>query len=249
MDRVEGVFVKGVCLGVALLVAVSACKGSSTAPGTDDFAIAVTSPSSDLFLGASQQMTATASNGRTLAGTWGTDNAAVATVTELGVVTAVSSGQANIFFIAEGRQGTTLIRALPNLAGNFTGNYRITSCAATGQMGAADVCSNAPPGSLVPYTFVLGQTGAVLTGRVIILGVEAIPAFAATIGVAGDVSVTGNVTAPGGFTVNTTWQIAQRAAGVTTGTIAQVWTAPGLTGQTNVAGSINTITKTATAGQ
>ena len=137
---------KRVCLGVALLVAVSACKGSSTSPGTDDFAIAVTSPNSDLFLGASQQMTATASDGRTLAGTWGTDNAAVATVTQLGLVTAVSSGQANIFFIADGRQGTKLIRALPNLAGTFTGNYLITSCSATGQDGAGGRLQQRPPG-------------------------------------------------------------------------------------------------------
>ena len=59
----------------------------------------------------------------------------------------------------------------------------------------------------------------------------------------------GTVTAPGGFAVNTTWQISQKTAGVTTGTIAQVWTAPGaLAGQANIAGTINTINKTASAG-
>ena len=241
---------RGVCAGIALLLVVSACNGSSSSPAANDFSIAVTSPNSNVFLGASEQMTATASDARVLAGTWGTDNAAAVTVTASGVATAVSSGQANIFFIADGRQGTKLIRALPNLAGSFTGNYLITSCTATGQMEAADVCSRAPQGSLVPYTFNLSQTGPVLTGRVLILGIDPIPLFATTIGVAGDVSVNGTVTAPGGFTVNTTWQISQKTPGVTTGTIAQVWTAPGfLTGQTNITGSINTINKTATVGR
>ncbi len=97
--------------------------------------------------------------------------------------------------------------------------------------------------------FIFAQTGPVLTGRVIVLGTDAVPVFAATIGVGGDVSVSGTVTAPGGLVVNTTWQISQKTAGVITGTIAQVWTAPGaLAGQANIAGTINTINKTATAG-
>jgi hypothetical protein len=76
-----------------------------------------------------------------------------------------------------------------------------------------------------------------------------VPAFATTISVGGDVSVSGMVTAPGGFAVDTTWQISQKTVGVITGTIAQVWTAPGfLTGQANVTGSISTINKTATVG-
>jgi hypothetical protein len=236
-------------VGIALFVAASACKGSSTSPAATEWSISVTSPNSNVFLGASEQMTATASDGRVLNGTWGTDNAAAATVTASGLVTAVSSGQATISFAADGRQGMTIIRALPNLAGNFSGTYRITSCDATGQMAAANVCNTAPPGSQVPYTFAFSQTAAVLTGRVFILGIEAIPPFAATIGIGGDVNVTGTVTAPGGYAVNTSWQISQKTAGVTTGTIAQIWTAPGfLTGQANIAGSIDTITKTATVG-
>jgi hypothetical protein len=233
-----------------LLVAVCGCKASSTSPAVIDFAIAVSSPNSDVFLGASEQMTATASDGRVLAGTWGTDNPSAVTVNATtGVAAAVSSGQANVFYVADGRQGAKLIRALPNLAGTFTGLYLVTGCSATGQMAASNVCNNAPQGTQVPFTFIFAQTGPVITGRVLVVGTDTVPAFAATISVGGDVSVNGMVIAPGGFTVDTTWQISQKTAGVITGTIAQVWTAPGfLTGQANVTGSISTINKTATVG-
>lgn len=239
------------CVGFALLVAVSGCKGSSTSPAVIDFAIVVTSPSpnGNVFLGASEQMTAAASDGRVLAGTWGSDNPSAVTVdATTGLAAAVSAGQANVFFVADGRQGAKLIRALPNLAGTFTGAYVVTGCSATGEMAAANVCNNAPQGAQVPFTFIFAQTGPVLTGRVLVVGTDTVPAFAATISVGGDVSVNGMVIA-GGFTVDTTWQISQKTAGVITGTIAQVWTAPGfLTGQANVTGSINTITKTTTVG-
>jgi hypothetical protein len=242
--------VRRFCVGIGLLVTLSACKELSTSPAASDFAIIVTSPNVDVFLGASEPMTATASDGRALAGTWGTDNPSAVTVNATtGLAAAVSSGQANVFYIADGRQGAKLIRALPNLAGTFTGAYLVTSCSATGQMASSNVCNNAPQGTQVPFTFIFAQTGPVLTGRVLVVGTDTVPAFATTIGVGGDVSVNGMVIAPGGFTVDTTWQISQRTAGVITGTIAQVWTAPGfLTGQANVTGSISTINKTATVG-
>ena len=241
---------KDVWVGIALVMAVSACSTPSTAPDVIDYVIVVTSPNGHVFLGGSEQMTATASDGRVLAGTWGSDNPSAVTVNAAtGLAAAVSAGQANVFYAADGRQGAKLIRALPNFAGAFAGNYLVTNCAATGEMAAANVCNTVPVPPLVPYTFDFAQTGPVLTGRVLVLGIDAVQPFAATIGVGGDVTVTGTVTAPGGFTVNTTWQISQKTAGVITGTIAQVWTAPGvLTGQTNIAGTINTINKTASAG-
>ena len=137
-------------VGIALVMAVSACSTPSTAPDVIDYAIVVTSPNSNVFLGGSEQMTATASDGRALAGTWGSDNPSAVTVNAAtGLAAAVSAGQANVFCIADGRQGAKLIRALPNFAGTFAGKYLVTSCAATGEMAAANVCSTAPPGTLV----------------------------------------------------------------------------------------------------
>ena len=146
----------------------------------DDFAIVVTSPNSNVFLGASEQMTATASDGRALAGTWGSDNpSAVSVNAATGLVTAVSAGQANIFFIADGRQGTKLIRALPNLAGKFAGNYLVIRAVRRPVKWRRQTSATRPAGQpWSPYTFMLAQTGPVLTGRVLVLGTDAVPAFA-----------------------------------------------------------------------
>jgi hypothetical protein len=234
---------------LVLLLAATGCKGSSTspAPTPGDFSIAVTSPNANIFLGATEQMTAAASDGRTLTGTWGTDTPTVASVNGTGLVTAVSAGLANIFFIADGRQGTKSVRALPNFAGTFSGNYRVTNCTESGQVAAADVCKNAPAGTRVPFTFIFSQTGSVIAGRVLVIGTDTLPPFSATIGAGGDVTVSGSVVVTGGFIVNTTWTIVQRTAGVITGTITQVWTSPGVSGQATVSGTIDSISKTASA--
>ena len=64
-------------------------------------AVSVTSTKSTIYVGQTVQMTATAtmSDGTTQAatGTWGSDNTAVATVNQSGLVTAVSSGAATIY--------------------------------------------------------------------------------------------------------------------------------------------------------
>ena len=102
---------------------------------------------------------------------------------------------------------------------------------------------------MVPYMFIFAQTGPVLTGRVLVLGTDAVPVFAATIGVGGDVSVSGTVTVPAVLCRQHHVADLTEDSGVITGTIAQVWTAPGaLAGQANIAGTINTINKTASAG-
>ena len=108
-------------VGIALVMAVSACKRILHRAGREStMPFVVTSPNSNVFLGGSEQMTATASDGRALAGTWGSDNplGPVTVNAATGLAAAVSAGQANVFYIADGRQGAKLIRALPNFAGN-----------------------------------------------------------------------------------------------------------------------------------
>lgn len=245
----EGAFVRGWAIIVLAFAAAGIACGSSssTTPSPNDFSIAVTSANTNVFLGATEQMTATASDGRVLSGTWNTDTPSVMTVNTTGLATAVSAGLANVFFVAQGRQGTKSMRALPNFAGTFTGNYVVTSCTSTTAIeDALDVCRNAPQGTLVPFTFVFTQVGAILAGNVLILNTPAVPSFSTNIGVGGDASVTGNVTLTGGFVVNTNWTIVQRTPGPISGTITQTVTAPGfLAGQATVTGSISSITRTA----
>jgi len=228
-------------------MAVNACNTSTTTttPPSSYFTITVTIANENVFLGTTVPITATASDGRLLVGTWQSDNPAVATVSSTGLVTAVSSGLATIFLVAEGRQGGKTIRSLPNFAGTFTGSYRVDGCTQTGAVAAQNVCANAQPGTLIPFQFVLSQTGPVLSGNVFILGISAVPGSSAEISANGDVTFSGNGIAPGGFTVFTTWRLSQRTiAGGISGTIAQRWTAPGLAdGEANVTASISSISK------
>jgi uncharacterized protein YjdB len=75
----------------------------------------VTWPNAIVLVGATEQMTATASDGRTLTGTWRSDDAAVAMVSSTGLVTATGAGQATIIFTSssgEVGQCSTLLGAV-----------------------------------------------------------------------------------------------------------------------------------------
>src|SRR5215475_9369199 len=115
-------------LAVGIGLVVSACGSSNPAPAPTPTvqSITINSPNTNIFLGAVEQMAASAnlSNGtsQTPTGTWGSDNAAVATVNATGLVTTVASGRATIFFESNGLRGTKAIRVLPNYGGRWDGN-------------------------------------------------------------------------------------------------------------------------------
>ena len=89
------------------------CKKNPTAPDIPDptvTGVTVTSNNSTIWVGQTEQMTATVtmSNGTTKAatGTWGSDNTNVATVNQSGLVTGIAAGDATIYCDAEGLRGT-----------------------------------------------------------------------------------------------------------------------------------------------
>jgi uncharacterized protein YjdB len=87
------------------------CKSpsSSSTPTPTPTSVAITSPDSEIWVGQTEQMTATVtmSNGSTKAatGTWGSDNTSVASVNQSGLVTGVGAGSANIYMDATGVEG------------------------------------------------------------------------------------------------------------------------------------------------
>jgi uncharacterized protein YjdB len=97
-----------------LLILASACgRNSTTSPTPTSVTITLTSPNTIVLVGATEQMTATSSDGRTLTGTWSTDDTAVATVSNTGLVTATGAGQATIIFTSSsGRVGAKLLHVL-----------------------------------------------------------------------------------------------------------------------------------------
>ncbi|MCG2814490.1 MAG: Ig-like domain-containing protein, partial [Candidatus Aminicenantes bacterium] len=100
---------------LVLFCLMLSCKKSPTAPDIPDptptpTAVTVTSNNSTIYVGQTEQMTATVtmSNGTTKAatGTWGSDNTNVATVNQSGLVTGIAAGDATIYCDAEGLRGT-----------------------------------------------------------------------------------------------------------------------------------------------
>jgi hypothetical protein len=120
--------------------------GNTTAP--TNFTITVSSPNTFVLFTATEQMTATASDGRALTGgTWSSDNTAVATVSTTGLVTPTGGGQATIIFAASsGQVGTKLLRvfldtiAFDNISGaiGLGRNLRFSGRSISGGTAIAD---------------------------------------------------------------------------------------------------------------
>lgn len=228
----------------ALALFVVSC-GSTPAPTPTISTVTISSPNTQVFIGATEQFTAnsTLSNGttQTPTGTWNSDNASVATISQAGLMTGVGSGQATIFFNAtNGPTGTKLMRGLPNYGGTWSGTYLVTGCNQSGGVGLANVCGSIA--GTLPFTFILAQGTDGVTGR-FLLGT--IPFE----NVSGVVSGNGGLTLVGrnlsnGVQVDVTWQLTSPVARTLVGSIAQVWTSTTLTGQANVSGAISTATKT-----
>jgi hypothetical protein len=105
--------VTAVAAGTALISAsVEGVTGSTTATVSALVSsVQVSPPTANLSVGGTQQLSATArdASGNTLTGrtvTWSTSNAAVATISGTGLVTAVAVGSATVTATVEGRSGT-----------------------------------------------------------------------------------------------------------------------------------------------
>jgi len=227
---------------------LSACGSNSSPAAPSNFTISVTSQNTNVLFGATEQMVATASDGRSVSGgTWSSDNPAVATVGTTGSVTPTGAGQATIIFTASsGQVGTKVLRGLPNLSGSFSGNYTVNNCSQTGQVALANICGSL--GSQAPYTFTFTQSVDVVSGR-FFLGTVEFDNISATIGLGGNLSFSGRAITGGSAIVDATWNLTASKPTTLGGTVAEEFTSTGLSGQANVNGSITTVNKTATISQ
>lgn len=97
-------------------VALAACGGDSSGPPAVA-SVEVTSPTSDIIIGLTAQLSATArdAKGNALTGrttSWSTSSQSVATVSNAGVVTGVATGTAIIRATVEGKIGTTTLNVI-----------------------------------------------------------------------------------------------------------------------------------------
>ena len=235
-------FTRG-CL-VLLVMAASACHGSDTLTSPADDAITVSSPNTNVLFGSTEQMTATGSDGRVLTnGTWGSDTSSVATVTTAGLVMPVGAGLSNIFFIAGGKQGSKQIRGLPNLNGTFAGNYNVTSCTQSGQVGDANLCGVFPVGSVGSYTFNFTQFNDVVSGRVFLAAIL-FDNISGAIDLGGKLSFSARAATAPPTVIDVSWNLKAPRPNTLSGEVFQVWTHIGLSGQANINGSISSFSRT-----
>lgn len=206
-----GGVVTGIAAGAATITATSAGKsgnagltvaGSTTIPSVAT--VTVTAAATNLTPGQTTQATAVAkdSAGNVLGGqtiAWATSNAAAATVSANGLVSAVAAGSTTIIATAGGKTGSMVI----NVAAPATASVVVSapsSSVAVGQTMQAsavvkDASGNAIPGALVFWSSSNASVAAVsLTGVITGVSVGTANITASNSGKSGSVAVT--VTAP-----------------------------------------------------
>jgi hypothetical protein len=220
-------------IGLWLVAGIAGCSGPTEplpAPPSPPVTVTVTLRNV-VLVGTTAQASGTAvrSNGQTQAVTngWRSDAPAVASVTDGGAVSGVTNGQATIYVVVEGVQGSRVARVAPNYDGRWMGMQRITSCTATGDF--AGICEDG--GSFVGLLYPIGMTGR-HPGELAVSGeftIEDIPFPTFTTQVAGDGGIGFSSTAVfDGIRADATWEINAREHARATGTIREVYSAPGI---------------------
>ncbi len=221
---------------VILAVGSVACGGGGsstpTAPSPTTTSITVNFTGTQLFLGATETFTATAtlSNGTTqnvTTGTWGTDAPSVATVTPAGAVTGVASGEVTVFVDFQGVRGTKRITVRPNFQGNWVGSYSVTGCNPTGAW--VSFCDNFSNGRVLPLRLNLTQSGATVSGRTA-LGTLLSDNFTASISTSGVLQIVATYR-DGTLTIDQVWTLHSTVPTRITGTLTQTWRDSGFSGQ------------------
>ncbi len=128
---------------------------------------------------------------------------------------------------------------IPNYTGIWSGTYTVTSCTQNGLIAIANLCGTAGPGSVLVFQLNLGQIGSTIVQGNFTLGGLGFTIVPATLTSAGAVTVSGTHI-DGTVTILATWNLNTPI----TGTLTQVWSSSGLTGQVNLTGTIGGVAKT-----
>jgi hypothetical protein len=239
--------------GSLILIAFTfaACGGDSSSPsgpsstGVQSISVTATSP---VKVGQTVQASsvATFSGGRTEAITtgWRSDTASVAAVTDGGLITGVANGNAVISVSSGGRTGQQTIRVVPDYDGQWTGNYRVTTCAESGVFADQGFCAFVLNTS-APVRFTVSQSG-LATNTGFALGQLGFPAAVAPIDAAGLLTIPDAVFSES-VTITARWTVQQATAGALTGAVHQRWELPNRTGEGVLDGEIVSVSRAAAA--
>lgn len=241
---------------IGLSAALAACDGDNgTSVGPDRVTTGVSvTVASPIRMGATTQAAgiATFANQQTQPVTtgWLSDATGVATVSDAGLVTGVANGRATIYVISGGVQGQQVIRVVPDYQGSWSGGLRVTSCTQTGDWASEDIdfCQEFPVGSTWQYSLSLAQSGESMTATLSEGSPLAFPAAPAPIGGDGSSSFSSTfVETSVGLSIEVTGLINSLRVGELTGTINEIWRAPGVSGEGRLAQEIVGTTRTSTS--
>lgn len=165
---------RGHVVPLALVCGLVSCGGKppTTPPidlGTTAVAIAASTDLLKINQSETFTLTATMTDGstRTVAGTWRSESAAVATVDSNGRVTGAGSGETAISAESNGlRAAPRALRVLPDYHGRWSGDWRINGCTTDGDWAGSDICRDVPVGSLLPFALALTQNRDAAAGNV-----------------------------------------------------------------------------------
>jgi hypothetical protein len=231
MKREMGDDMRKATIGLWLVAGLAGCGGSPFDAREADPVSVTVSLRNVVLVGTTAQASGTAvrNNGQTQAVTngWRSDAPAVASVTDAGAVAGVANGQATIYVVVEGVQGSHVVRVAPNYDGRWMGMQRITSCTATGDF--AGFCEDW--GSFVGLLYPVGMTGRhpgdlAVSGEFTIEDVS-FPTFTTQVAGDGGIRFSGTEVYEG-VRGDATWEINAREHGRAAGTIREVYSAPGI---------------------
>lgn len=246
----------GCLLALALTCGSAACGGDSSSggspsapsgtPTTSSVSVTVKSP---IRMGESAQAsgTATSTSGQSqnITAGWRSDNVAVATVTDAGLVNGVANGQTNIFVESGGRRGQQTVRVVPDYQGEWAGTLRVTSCTQTGIFVEIAFCSEVGAvNSIEGFDLSMTQTGEALS--VVLYFGDDSRTVATSIATDGSAAFTGNFSfSEDGITVtaDSAWRLTSTRVGALAGTVNDAFRITGFTGEGRVAYDIQTASR------
>lgn len=160
---------------IVALLAIVGCSSSNSSPTAPTSvanasvrSLSLSKTSVELIVGNVETIRATAtySDGsvRIASPTYTSSNTSIATVDSDGNVRAVASGSTTIAATLSGATANLPVRSVPDFAGQWSGTYRFTSCAAPARWGAS-YC-NGLVGPPYPIVLNLAATGSRVIGSI-----------------------------------------------------------------------------------
>lgn len=236
----------GICV-LGATVALAACNKKSPSSPTPVVpaveSITVTGPDT-VLLGASATYTAAIAGGAPGATcSWSQDASFVGTVTN-GTFTSVGNGVVTIWCEASGVRGTKRVTVIPNFGGRWTGTYIVTGCSSSGFFaGSPNACADFSSGRVLPWTAVLSQSGATVTGSFTLGSITASQQSGVIAGDGFSMLLTHEGT--GSIRIQSRWDVRQAVANQMSGTLRQNWSASGFSGDMTVTADIGLAARTA----